>query len=63
MRDRNPAGVLLIFYLLTCRAVLELSGKNQYKRRMRDRNPAGGMLILSFLTLCRAVLELSGILT
>ncbi|MCT3027434.1 hypothetical protein EFN35_05965 [Pediococcus parvulus] len=62
MRDRNPAGVLLIFYLLTCRAVLELSGKNQYKRRMRDRNPAGVMLILSFL-FCRAVLELTEILT
>ncbi len=62
MQDRNPAGVLLIFYLLTCRAVLELSGKNQYKRRMRDRNPAGVLLIFYLLT-CRAVLELSGILT
>ncbi|OAD63769.1 hypothetical protein A7K95_08190 [Pediococcus parvulus] len=31
MRDRNPAGIMLIICLLTCRAVLELSGKKQGK--------------------------------
>ncbi|KRN83007.1 hypothetical protein IV87_GL001716 [Pediococcus ethanolidurans] len=55
----HPAGIMLNFRLLFCRAVLKLSGEKQPRGCMRDRNPAG--IVLNFrLLFCRAVLELSG---
>ncbi|MCV3322417.1 hypothetical protein NR224_09455, partial [Pediococcus ethanolidurans] len=44
-----PAGIMLNFRLLFCRAVLELSGKKQTRGWRRDRNPTEVVLRVLFL--------------